>query len=109
MRLEPALVDPTFELCVTRMVEHVDEVELLVPALLELLTGQLEAEAVDLSDLTLVVRRVELIDRGTLAGEVRPPGPEHVVEVAGDPRQRALRVAVDHAEGMHGRAVVVEV
>src|SRR5213080_3062079 len=109
MGLEPALVDPALGFGVARVVEHVDQIELLVPRLLELFRRELEAESVDLADLAPTVGGIELINRSTLAREVCPPMAKHVVEVAGDAREQPLRVPVQELERVHGRAVVVEI
>src|SRR5690242_20113696 len=98
MRLEPALVDPPLELSVARVIEAVEDVELLVPLLLELLRRELEAQAMDLADLAPLVSFVEFVEGGARAHEVSPCVPEDVVEVAGHARKHSLRVALEHPQ-----------
>src|SRR4051794_618182 len=109
MRLEPALVNAPFELSVAGVIEVMEDVELLVPLLLELLGRELETKAVDLADLAALVSVVEFVERGARAHEVTPAVPEHVVEVAGHPWKQLVRIPLEHTQSLNRRAVVIEI
>src|SRR5437588_1085827 len=79
MGSEPPLIDLTFALGVARVVEDMNDVQLLVPRFEELVARELKPQPVKLGDLARLVRVVEILDRLAWPDEVGPRITEDVI------------------------------